>query len=113
MSTLVEVPDPAVVQGYAQAFTEYPLLFIGIALGLIGGVVAVLAAQRLGWLPNGKAGEIASLRSEVKHLSETVDELLEELKPWRKFQERRMEEFLQTQFNNSNSNNNSNNNQGE
>ncbi len=92
------IPDPQVIQGYAEAFTTYPTLFVGLALGFLAGAVVILVVQRIGWLPNGKAGEIAQLRSEVKHLGETVDELLEELKPWRKFQERRMEEFLQKQL---------------
>lgn len=93
------IPTAGEAIGYAELITNYPVLIAAMFVGIFIGGVLILAAQRIGWLPNGKAGEIAKLQTDVEHLTATVDKLLAELKPWRKFQERLVENQLSDQLN--------------
>ena len=98
MFIAAKTPSADEITGYLDILSNKPILIVGLVVGFLGGAIVILTLQRIGWFPNAKAGEIAKLRTEVEHLGDTVDKLLKELGPWRKFQERLIEKQLQEQL---------------
>lgn len=92
------IPTPETATAWAKFIEQYGALIGAVIIGVFIGMVILLFAQRKGWLSNAQmvesAENIARLETELLDLKQTVDVLLAELKPWRKFQEERLEAFF-------------------
>lgn len=90
--------DQSTLIFWAEFIKEYGAMISHLIIGLIVGMVLMLLVQRKGWISNPtqveSAKTIARLETHVTDLEEKMEALLLELKPWRRFQEQRLEEFF-------------------
>lgn len=94
MKLTTTIPAADKVKSYVDLIQDAPVLYVGIAVGLIIGFILTVLAYKRGWFSDKRDAVIARLEQKLENRIEENKDLIEELRPMREHMESKQDQLF-------------------